>query len=240
MSMRILIIPLESQKSKLFKPINLLSSMKKILTSLLFLVLLTSFAFAKVGNGEGNDDLPPVPSLISSGANQNANVQAQVMSQIRDGNYTLENGKKAQLMLQENNRFRLKVNNVSAECEETCNLTQEQTQNRTRLFINFSNGRNSEIKIMPNTASETALARLRIRVCNETNNCTIQLKAVGKGNETRAAYEVQVQRHFKLLGMFRLKAQERAQIDAENGEVIVVKKPWWAFLASETPEEDLE
>jgi hypothetical protein len=30
--------------------------------------------------------------------------------------------------------------------------------------------------------------------------------------------------------------QVRAQVDAENGEVIRTNKPWWAFLASE-PEE---
>jgi len=32
------------------------------------------------------------------------------------------------------------------------------------------------IKIMPDVASEAALSRLRLRVCNETNNCTIELK----------------------------------------------------------------
>jgi hypothetical protein len=109
-------------------------------------------------------------------------------------------------------------------------------QNRTRARLNLSNGRNAEIKIMPNTASETALARLRLRNCNESNKCTIELKEVGKGNETRAAYEVQVQRHFRILGMFRTKANVRAQIDAENGEVIRTNKPWWAFLASEPSE----
>ena len=97
-------------------------------------------------------------------------------------------------------------------------------------------GKNAEVKVMPNTASERALERLRLNVCSEENNCTIELKEVGQGNQTKAAYEVQVQRHFKLLGMFQTKAQVKAQIDAENGEVIQVKKPWWAFLATE-PEE---
>jgi len=206
----------------------------------MFAVLLVGFVLAdndnSNGNGKGNsdDDLPPMPNLISSPrANANANVQAQV----RTGNYSLTNGEKLQVQLQSNNRFRIKSNNVSAECD--CNLTQEQEQNRTRLRMHFSNGQNAEIKVMPDVASETALARLRLKVCNETNDCTIQLKEVGKGNQTRAAYEIQIQRHFKLLGMFRIKAQERIQIDAENGEVIQVKKPWWASLASE-PEEDWE
>ncbi len=89
---------------------------------------------------------------------------------------------------------------------------------------------------MPDTASETALKRLRLRVCSEENNCTIELKEVGKRNQTQAAYEIQAQRHAKLFGMFRLKMQTNAQVSAETGELIRVKKPWWAFLATE-PEE---
>jgi hypothetical protein len=34
-----------------------------------------------------------------------------------------------------------------------------------------------------------------------------------------------------VLGLFQAKIQESAQIDAENGNVIKVRRPWWAFLA---------
>jgi hypothetical protein len=116
-------------------------------------------------------------------------------------------------------------------------LEQEQTeQNKTKLRVKLSNGRNAEVKIMPDVASERALERLRLKVCSEANNCSIELKEVGQGNQTRAAYEIQAERHAKLLAMFRLKMQVKTQIDAETGEVISVKKPWWAFLATE-PEE---
>jgi hypothetical protein len=30
--------------------------------------------------------------------------------------------------------------------------------------------------------------------------------------------------------------QVQAQVDAENGDVILAKKPWWAFLATESEE----
>jgi hypothetical protein len=126
------------------------------------------------------------------------------------------------------------------EVETSLELVSEMNRerNKTMLKTQLSNGRNAEIKIMPEVASETALARLRLRVCNETRNCSIELKEVGRGegNQTRLAYEVQTERHFRILGMFRTKAQVRAQVDAENGEILQVKKPWWAFLASE-PEE---
>jgi len=114
------------------------------------------------------------------------------------------------------------------------------TSNGTQLKVHLSNGRNAEIKIMPDTASETALARLRLKVCNETRNCTIQLKEVGQGNETRLAYELQIERHSRILGIFEAKMQVRAEVDAETGEVISVGKPWWAFLATQPEEETPE
>ena len=89
---------------------------------------------------------------------------------------------------------------------------------------------------MPDTASQIALDRLRLHVCNESNNCTIQLKEVGQGNETRASYEVQVERHFKILGLFQTKAEVKADVDAESGNVTATHRPWWAFLASQPAE----
>ena len=115
-------------------------------------------------------------------------------------------------------------------------MTQEQILAKTKLKVKLSNGINSEVKIMPDTASEKALERLKIKVCSEENNCTIELKEVGQGEQVRAAYEVQVQKQAKFLGLFKTKMQVQAQIDAENGEVIRIKKPWWAFLASESEE----
>ena len=85
---------------------------------------------------------------------------------------------------------------------------------------------------MPDVAAERALERLRLKNCNETNNCTIELKDVGSREEVRAAYEMQVEKHYRLFGLFKAKAQNGVQIDAENGEVIKIKKPWWGFLAS--------
>jgi len=105
-------------------------------------------------------------------------------------------------------------------------------RNRTKLKVKLSNGQNFEIKVMPDVASEKALARLRLKKCSEENNCTIELKEVGQG----AGYELQAERHFRILGMFKARGQVKAQVNAETGEIIQVKKPWWTFLATE-PEE---
>lgn len=121
----------------------------------------------------------------------------------------------------------LKINDK--EVHSDLNLTQEKEQNMTKLKVRLSNGMNSEIKVMPETASETALARLQAKC----ENCTIQLKEVGSGNQTRAVYEIKTQKKSRFLGLFAAKMQVQAQVDAENGEVVKLKKPWWAFLAAE-------
>lgn len=157
-----------------------------------------------------------------------------IRNRVKAGVYTSPTGEQIRVSELAQNRIQLRVRNVSA--HTNLNITQEQVQNRTKLKVKLSNNRNAEIKIMPDAASETALARLRLKVCSEENNCTIELKEVGKGNQTKPAYEIQVQRHFRILGLFRAKAQVRAQVDAENGEIVAVKKPWWAFLASEAEE----
>jgi len=155
-----------------------------------------------------------------------------IRNRVNAGIYTNENGDEIRVSEMAQNRMRLMVKNKSADCEQTCNLTEKKVQNKTRLRMHMSDGNESEIKIMPDRANERALEKLKLKVCNESNNCTIELKEVGKLNQKRAAYEIQVQRHFKLLGLFKIKALHKAQVDAETGETVIVKKPWWSFLAT--------
>jgi len=101
-----------------------------------------------------------------------------------------------------------------------------------KLKANLSNGRNAEVKVMPSAASETALARLRLKVCSPENNCTIELKEVGAEANAKAAYEVKVDQKVKVLGLFPANAHSEAQIDAETGAVLRARNPWWAFMAT--------
>lgn len=156
-------------------------------------------------------------------------------SKITAGNYVGEGGQQIQVQEMANNKIQLKVGGVSADCAGE--LIQEMVQNKTQLKMKLSNGENAEIKIMPDVASERALERLRLKVCSEENNCQIELKEVGQGTQTKAAYEVQIERRSRILGIFQKKMQVQAQVDAESGEIIQTKKPWWAFLASEPEEE---
>ncbi len=120
--------------------------------------------------------------------------------------------------------------NTSLELEQE----RERTKNKTKLKAKLSNGETREVKIMPEVAAEKAREKLKLRACEGDNNCSIELKEIGRIRK-ELAYEVQAQRHAKLLGMFRAKMKVRAQINAENGEVRV-QKPWWAFLATESEE----
>lgn len=149
----------------------------------------------------------------------------EIRAEIRGKNITIKQRDKDEIELREKNHTARTTLNITESIDEN---------NNTILIIQSSNGQNRTIKIMPDTASEKALERLRLKVCNETNNCTIELKDVPVGKAKKLlAYEMQVQRHYKILGLFKAKAVNKAEVDAETGETIITKKPWWAFLAKE-------
>jgi hypothetical protein len=184
---------------------------------------------AGVANASGTEESMQVNTELST-QNQGAETQLQnqVQSQVQTGTYMNQAGEQMRVQTGVGNELKLQSGNVEA--KTTMAMTQEQTQTGTKLQVKLSNGLNAEVKVMPDTASETALARLRAK-CE--GNCTIELKEVGTGSQVKAAYEVKTQKQSKVLGLFKAQMQVQAQVDAENGEVIQAKKPWWAFLATE-------
>lgn len=204
----------------------------------LVLVLLVSFVFANGVNSNVNAQVStnsnPNPNV---GQNIQAQVQERVQTQIKTGLYN-SNGNRFEIRTQKNvenrEQLQLQVGNVSALV--LGNLTQKKEGNQTRLMFKMSNGKNAEVKVMPNVASENALEQLRLRVCSEDNNCTIELKDVGQGNQTRVAYEVQAEKQYRVFGLFRARAMVNSNIDVETGEIIETKTPWWAAISSEVSE----
>lgn len=89
----------------------------------------------------------------------------------------------------------------------------------------LSNGKVAEIKIMPETASENAIAKLG------DLGFSVTLKEVGNGDDAKPVYELTGNKQGKFLGIFKITARVQAQVDAETGDVKVIK-PWWSFLAS--------
>jgi hypothetical protein len=95
-----------------------------------------------------------------------------------------------------------------------------------KCTYNFSNGRKAEVKIMPETASENAIKRLG------ELNFTIELKEIGKEEDNKTLiYELKGNKEGKFLGIFKIIAKVKAEVDAETGKIKVIK-PWWSFLAS--------
>lgn len=164
-------------------------------------------------------------------AEKNQNQAGQENSEnSKNTNFAVKDGEYIQIIKGEKNKTRIKEGNFSVDCD--CNLSQEKENNKTKLKIKLSNGKNSEIKIMPETASENAIQKLMIKNCNLENNCTIVLKEVGKNETAKAVYEMQIEKRARVFGVFKIRVQARAQVDAETGEV-KIKKPWWAKLVNE-------
>ena len=202
--------------------------MKYISLTLLVLVILGMY-FVVADNSNDQGHTGQNPNLISF---QGSDEDSEEPVLISPGKHYY-NGDEVDVS-ENGSKKRIRVQNISADCE--CNLTQERVQNKTTWKMSLSNGRNAEIKVMPNTASETALARLRLKVCSPERNCTIVLKEVGSSNETKATYELDTDRESKVFGFAKKKMKVVAFVDAETGEIIKVKKPWWAFLAKESEE----
>ncbi len=189
------------------------------------------------GTGQGvqtNTETETQTQQQNAGDETQIQNQIEAQSRVKSGSYTTENGEQVQVQEQSNNKFQIKSGEVSV--QTSMEMTKEQTQNKTRLKVKLSNGKDSEVKVMPDTASEKALERLRLKACSEENGCQIELKEVGLGEQVRAVYEIQAQKEAKIFGLFKTRMQVKAQVDAENGEIIRTQKPWWAFLASESEE----
>ena len=112
----------------------------------------------------------------------------------------------------------IKQGNVEATTTQKMNVME------SKVYMETSSGVN-EIKIMPETASEKAIERLG------DLGFSVTLKEAGKGDEVKPVYELTGNKQGKFLGIFKIMARVQAQVDAETGDVKVIK-PWWSFLAS--------
>ena len=100
--------------------------------------------------------------------------------------------------------------NISIETKEEIKIKEN------KLYMN-----DKEIKIMPDTASEKAIATLELK-----KDVIIELKDTGK-----PIYEITGKKEVKILALFKTEMQVKTQIDAQTGNVDKTEKPWWSFLA---------
>ena len=151
--------------------------------------------------------------------------------ELRFGNYSI-NCTGCNLSLRDMNQTELRDMNRTRLMNETGYLNGTFNGTQQRIMATLSNGKNAEIKVMPDVASKVALERLRLKVCNETNNCSLQLRQVGNGTNAKLAYNVDARVNARVLGLFKTRANVATQVDAETGQVLSTKRPWWSFMAS--------
>lgn len=185
-----------------------------------------------IGNQNNNEWVGPQETKIQ----ENQQMMIQTQQQTHEGKISIiktyqdEKGNNMQINITDN-ETKIRAQNI--EVNSSLVIIPKQEQNRVALHTNLSNGRNAEIKVMPITASQTAITHLQMNYCNESNGCVIQIKEVGEGNQTRAAYQIQAVKRAKLIGLFDVVMPVEAQVSAENGELLRIEKPWWAIFAFE-------
>ena len=168
------------------------------------------------GNSQSNGDEETIYADSSTNFNAQAGNSNQV-SKTENSSVFFSINRMPNIHLQQNLIIEIE-NNTSNESE--------------KVRVSLSNGNKVQIRIMPETASQTALAHLRLTVCREENNCTIVLKETGNGNETHAVYEVKARKKVRFLGIFNTRLNVSADVDAQTGKVVRTYRPWWAFLTT--------
>ena len=211
---------------------------KQIVYTIAFLFAISFVSAASMGvnaNSQGQANLDTIARLNNGSANADIEIQMQgnikAQMPLTKGEFTLENGQKLKVQGEKNN-LKLIIGNSSVNCSENCNLTQTMVQNKVMLRATLSNGKNAEVKIMPEVASQSAISRLELNSCEESN-CSIELKEVGEGNSTKLAYKVTAKKQAKFLGLFNSNVEVSTQVDAETGEIIQINKPWWVSIKAE-------
>ncbi len=110
------------------------------------------------------------------------------------------------------------------------NISDEFVGNQSRLRANLSNGKGVNISILPDQALQRVRDRLKLQVMN--NNSNISLKERVHNNVPQVVYVVETNQNGKFLGIFKLGMKTNTEVNAENGNVVAVNRPWWAFLVS--------
>lgn len=98
-------------------------------------------------------------------------------------------------------------------------------KNASGVWGNFS-GKIKRIKFLPDEIKEKVLKKLKMENCTD---CNITLKDDG-------SYEMNVERTYRIIWIFPRKIVEVTKVDSETGEIIIIKRPWWRFLAAKNKE----
>jgi len=198
--------------------------MKRILVfGIILLVLFSLGAFAKVDRdsddfSEKEDDKGKTKiSLNESEVETDEDDENETDEDDEDSDDFPGKGKGLKI-IKEKGKNKIILNESEIETDEDVEV-----ENDT-LFVNKTGKGKLRIKIMPDTASQVAIERLKLL------GFTIEFKDVGKrGNDSEFVYDIEGEKEVKVLGFLKTRMKVKARINAENGEM-EVKRPWWSFL----------
>ncbi|MDO8563842.1 MAG: hypothetical protein Q7R87_02450 [Nanoarchaeota archaeon] len=112
----------------------------------------------------------------------------------------------------------------------------ESADGEVKLRVKLKDGKHKDIKILPDRASEIAKARMRAKYGNDS----LEIREIMHKNVPKVVYHLEGNSSGKFLGVFKSNMNVQTEVDAETGEVVLVKKPWWAFMVKQDAEVDAE
>ena len=204
----------------------------KLLSSILIGLAFFAFMFVSVEAKQSFADLELArdTTILSKTEVSTTGINSiQRREEIKSGNFVSYTGQSIMLRELARNNIELRVNGVSA--ETNLSITAEtDSAGRTRIKAMMENGQEREVMIMPDVASEVALEQVRSRVCSTDNDCTLELKSVGRESEEKIQYEMELKQDSKIFGLFKKEMMVTVDVDAQTGESRV-HRPWWSFVA---------
>jgi hypothetical protein len=139
--------------------------------------------------------------------------------ELKAGNYTGALGQALQVREMVRGLKELRVNNISVETE--LNITQETgDDNTTRLKVKLRKGMEKEIKVLPDSAMQISMEKVKLSECNEENNCTMKLIELVDGQDVKVVYKFNAMKEKKFLWIFKYKSKVKTNVDAETSEII--------------------
>lgn len=106
----------------------------------------------------------------------------------------------------------------------------------TNMRIRLQNGEISQVRILPHQAADRA--REALRLFEEEFEISAELKEKVYEGVPRVIYDIESRVPGRFLGIFNINSRVGVEIDAETGDVLRERKPWWSFLISYTTIED--
>lgn len=118
--------------------------------------------------------------------------------------------------------------NGGVQAKSDLEISENDTDGKTKVRVQLKDGSYKEIKVLPDRASEIAKARLRMKFGNDS----LEIREIKHKNVPRVVYHLQGNSTGRFLGIFKTHVNANSDVDAETGEVLVVHRPWWAFLVT--------